>query len=226
VRRDKRDGGLFVSDPIRDEESLSAELSALRSALRDVRAPDDEPALRQAARVLAAARAAADVGNETKTRPSVLTAARARFAKSDRRLPLAAAAAAALVAIAVLVALRAERAGGPGRPEQARVPERPAASARASGTATPVPAAARTAEPRPAFRPISFSRGFSPAESYSVVRVRIELASTVTSAGSSNPAIEADLLVGEDGLARAIRFDTADTLPVYAASNPVSGERR
>jgi hypothetical protein len=55
--------------------------------------------------------------------------------------------------------------------------------------------------------------------------VRLELATTAAGAAPS-AAIEADLLVGEDGLARAIRFDSADTLPVYAASRPASGERR
>jgi len=77
-----------------------------------------------------------------------------------------------------------------------------------------------------AFRPIAFSRSLSTAESYSVVRVRIELAASAPGAGAPNASIEADLLIGEDGLAHAIRFDSADTLPVYAASSPASGERR
>jgi hypothetical protein len=79
---------------------------------------------------------------------------------------------------------------------------------------------------RSAFRPISFPRSLSTAETYSVVRVRLELATSAPGAGAPSAAIEADLLVGEDGLARAIRFDSADTLPVYAASSATSGERR
>jgi hypothetical protein len=118
--------------------------------------------------------------------------------------------------------LRAERAERAQRAERA---ERVAASARArDAVAAPVTAGALDA--RQAFRPIAFSRGLSASESYSVVRVRLELASSPLGARGPNASIEADLLVGEDGLAHAIRFDSADTLPVYAAPGPLSGERR
>jgi hypothetical protein len=123
------------------------------------------------------------------------------------------AAAVALVVVAVRIE-RAERAGTAERAAASRATEFPRA----------VPEA--TAEPpdsRPAFRPIAFPRRLSSTESYSVVRVRLELATSAPGAGA---AIEADLLVGEDGLARAIRFDSADTLPVYAAPGPANGERR
>jgi hypothetical protein len=66
----------------------------------------------------------------------------------------------------------------------------------------------------------------SPSQSYSVVRVRIPL--TALAPGYSAPpgvTIEADLLVGEDGLASGIRFDTADTLFVSTVSTGM-GERR
>jgi hypothetical protein len=204
---------LFVSDPTRDEESLSAELSALRSALREVQAPDDEPALRSAMRARAATRSV--TRGPGAVRPTLFAVARARVAQARR--PLALAAAGAIAAVALLGVLRVERA---------QRAERAAASARATGAATAMPATVGTPDVRPAFRPISFSRGLSPAESYSVVRVRLELATNAPGAAAPSAAIEADLLVGEDGLARAIRFDSADTLPVYAAFKPAGGERR
>jgi hypothetical protein len=210
-----------VSDSIRDEGSLSAELSALRSALREVRAPDDELALRSAA----SARRAdvpGPVPRPTAPRQTIVAAARARAMRARRSLAVAVAAAIVIAAVAVAVRVehvqRAERADGA---------ERAAAAPRAT---EPVMAAPKAApEPpsvRPAFRPISFSRRLSTAETYSVVRVRLELATSAPGAGAAGAAIEADLLVGEDGLARAIRFDSADTLPVYAASSAASGERR
>jgi hypothetical protein len=56
--------------------------------------------------------------------------------------------------------------------------------------------------------------------------VRIPL--TALTPGHSAPpdaTIEADLLVGEDGLASGIRFNRADTLFVSTVSNEI-GERR
>ena len=205
-----------MSDPIRDAESLSAELSALRAALREVRAPDDESALLIAAR----ARTAVSVATRgpRDVRPTILAAARARVAQARRPLALAAAAAVALAAV-TLGFLHGERA------QRAAPSDQVAATSRAPTAASATPVAAGAPEVRPAFRPISFSRGLSTAESYSVVRVRLELANSAPGSAPS-AAIEADLLIGEDGLARAIRFDSADTLPVYAASGPTSGERR
>jgi hypothetical protein len=76
------------------------------------------------------------------------------------------------------------------------------------------------------FRPLGFARGVSASESYSVVRVRIQLATFVANAGAPpDAAIEADVLVGEDGLARAIRFDRADTLFMTTVAKE-SGEGR
>jgi anti-sigma-K factor RskA len=62
-----------------------------------------------------------------------------------------------------------------------------------------------------AFQPLSNSPRLSPASSYSVVRVRIPLSAFALIPGTEDSgSIEADLLVGEDGLARAIRFDETD----------------
>ena len=201
-----------MNDPIHDQASLSAELSALRSALRDVRAPDVEPALLTAARAGAAAHASVPEPSPMR-RPTLATG----LARTLRMRPkLALAAAATIAAVAVLVGgLRAERA------ERAAAASRAAESLMAASAA-----AANPADVRPAFRPISFPRRLSSAESYSVVRVRLELAASAPGAGVPTAAIEADLLIGEDGLARAIRFDSADTLPVYAAARSANGERR
>ena len=212
-----------MSDPIRDEDSLSSELGALRSALCEVRAPDDEPVLRSAVRARAAARARSREPNGAR---AVVAAARGRDAYTRRQLALAAAAVAGIVVLGFLLSDRVERAGREEHEARAQQAERLPASSRATNGATAAAATAAVPDVRPAFRPISFPRGFSPSESYSVVRVRLELASMAPGAGAPNAAIEADLLVGEDGLARAIRFDSADTLPVYAAFRPASGERR
>jgi hypothetical protein len=62
-----------------------------------------------------------------------------------------------------------------------------------------------------AFQPLQSSPRFLPTASYSVVRVRIPLSAFALAVGSEQDGtIEADLLVGEDGLARGIRFIEAD----------------
>jgi hypothetical protein len=86
----------------------------------------------------------------------------------------------------------------------------------------PVPLAVEAPQTAPrsvsAFQPLLNSPGLSPSSSYSVVRVRIPLSAFALVPGTEqNGAIEADLLVGEDGLARAIRFDEADALRVSVA---------
>jgi hypothetical protein len=69
-----------------------------------------------------------------------------------------------------------------------------------------------------AFQPLLNSPVLSPSSSYSVVRVRIPLSAFAVVPGTEQGgSIEADLLVGEDGLARGIRFDEADALRVSVA---------
>ena len=114
------------------------------------------------------------------------------------RLPLAAAAAVVLVVGGVLAAvmLRGERSA----PVTAAV-EAPAVAPSAVS----------------AFQPLSRSPGLT-SSSYSVVRVRIPLSAFAVVPGTQQDgSIEADLLVGEDGLARAIRFNQADALRVSVA---------
>jgi hypothetical protein len=86
-----------------------------------------------------------------------------------------------------------------------------------------VPVAAETpvgvAAPVSAFQPLPNSPSLSPSSSYNVVRVRIPLSAFAVVPGTQQGgSIEADLLVGEDGLARAIRFNEADALLVSVAS--------
>jgi hypothetical protein len=68
-----------------------------------------------------------------------------------------------------------------------------------------------------AFQPLMNSPALS-SSSYSVVRVRIPLSALALVPGTEQDGtIEADLLVGDDGLARAIRFNEADALRFAAA---------
>jgi len=114
-----------------------------------------------------------------------------------RRLPLAAAAAVALAVGGALVAvmLRGEHSA-----PMLVVAETPVAAPSAVS----------------AFQPLLSPPGLS-SSSYSVVRVRIPLSAFAVVPGTvQDGSIEADLLVGEDGLARAIRFNEADALLVSA----------
>ena len=82
---------------------------------------------------------------------------------------------------------------------------------------TPAPAlvAAPAAPPLviTAFQPLLNSPAFSPDGSYSVVRVRIPLSAFALVPGAEQGGtVEAELLVGEDGLARGIRFTPADAM--------------
>jgi hypothetical protein len=85
----------------------------------------------------------------------------------------------------------------------------------------PTPVANALSQPEPvavsAFQPLLNSPGLSPTSSYSVVRVRIPLAAFALVPGTEDSgSIEADLLVGEDGLARAIRFNADASLASVA----------
>jgi hypothetical protein len=152
---------------------------------------------------------------EVEAPPPDDTALRARFRDAQRarapnvvleraggrwRLPLAAAAAVVLAVggVVAALALRGDRS-------------------------VPVPVAAEPAAAEPlavaAFQPLLSSRSLSPSSAYSVVRVRIPLSAFAVVPGTEQDgSIEADLLVGEDGLARAIRFNDADALLVSVAN--------
>lgn len=118
----------------------------------------------------------------------------------SRRFPLAAAAA---VVLAVGVALGAFVMRG----------VRPASEPVAAPAVAEAPPA-----PTGAFQPLLSAPRLSPSSSYSVVRVRIPLSAFAVVPGTmQEQSIEADLLVGEDGLARGIRFNEADASLVSVA---------
>jgi len=124
----------------------------------------------------------------------------AERAGGSRRIPLAAAAAVVLAVGAAwtVSVLRDEGAA----------PANAAAEAPPVGDAQPAVGA---------FQPLLSSPGL-PSSSYSVVRVRIPVSAFAVVPGTAEGGtIEADLLVGEDGLARAIRFNEADLVQVSVA---------
>ncbi|HEY7670896.1 MAG TPA: hypothetical protein VIC71_01670 [Gammaproteobacteria bacterium] len=186
------------------DAKLDAELARLRSALGELRASaNGEEALRAAFRArraglseqpLTTARAA-----QHRDRSASLARSRAG---SRRRALFAAGALAASLAVAAVVLV------GLGRMQRdaAEITAAPAAGeqiAVASSGEREIPAAA-------AFQPLLYSPGISPTQAYNVVRVRIPLTSLVGYGAPVDGAIEADLLIGEDGLPTGIRFDTAD----------------
>ncbi|MEO8464406.1 MAG: hypothetical protein ABI640_03630 [Gammaproteobacteria bacterium] len=70
-----------------------------------------------------------------------------------------------------------------------------------------------------AFQPLGYSSEVVAGAAYSVVRVRIPLSSlALMPDAAADGMIEADLLVGEDGLARGIRFNGPGALLVSKTS--------
>ena len=87
------------------------------------------------------------------------------------------------------------------------------------GGAPPVPMAATPPAAVAAFQPLGYSPQVVSGAAYSVVRVRIPLSSLALMPDAApDGMIEADLLVGEDGLARGIRFNGPGALLVSKAS--------
>jgi hypothetical protein len=124
--------------------------------------------------------------------------AAAERAGGSRRIPHAAAVVLAVGAAATVFTLR----------DEAAAPPTVAAAADAPSDSQPAVGA---------FQPLLSSPGL-PSSSYSVVRVRIPVSAFAVVPGTADGGtIEADLLVGEDGLARAIRFNEADLIQVSVA---------
>jgi hypothetical protein len=170
-----------------DASALDQALAGLRTSLAEAELPPGRED-----ELLAAFRARASAG----------APARARW---PARVRLAAAAVAVLA-----VAIVATTAGDFGR-ESPAVTNSPAGSAPGSGTAGPATTLAVNG-----FQPLLSGPTYSPSASYSIVRVRIPL-SALSPGTPSGATIEADLLVGEDGLASGIRFSPADTVFVSTA---------
>jgi hypothetical protein len=176
-----------MSQTPHDASRLQADLAQLRAELRAVEAPEVDEATLRAR------------FREMRQRRAQNAAAE-RIGRS-RRFPLAVAAAVvlALGGILAAVVLRGERTASVLVPVAAKTP-----------VAVPAPVSA--------FQPLPNSPSLSPSSSYNVVRVRIPLSAFAVVPGTAQGgSIEADLLVGEDGLARAIRFNEADALLVSVA---------
>jgi hypothetical protein len=166
-------------------DRLDPELHELRDALREVHAPAvDEQSLRAAFR----------------RRRDELRRAAEPAPQRSRRHTLFAAAALLLVGVATGLYL------GTRLSERTATDDEVVAAAQA-------PRAGASANPA-AFRPLMYAPGLAPGGSYSVVRVRIPLSSLAIGQSELEGTIEADVLVGEDGLASGIRFDAEDTLLV------------
>ena len=119
--------------------------------------------------------------------------------RSRRRRRYAAAAAAVALAFAAALCL----------PRFARAPAPAAEQARVAATPLEPPAAA--------FRALPYGPGVTLGGSYSVVRVRLPLSALTAGFAAGGQTVEADVLVGEDGLVSAIRFDRNDI--VYVSTN-------
>jgi hypothetical protein len=188
-----------MNDQSDEAERLRAELAELRERLRGVSAPPFE------ATGLPAVLRAWPLRREAAV---PLPVALREPAARRWRAPLAAAAAVAVAAIAALLAVRpALPPAELGSREPTAPDSRPAA-----------PATAERGADAATFQPLMYAPGFSPSGSYSVVRVRIPL-SALAQGPRLEGTVEADLLVGEDGLASGIRFASTDTLFVSAASH-------
>jgi hypothetical protein len=176
-----------MSNTPHDASRLQPELAQLRAALRAVDAPEVDET---------ELRARFREMRQQRTQNAI-----ARRAGGAARFRFAAAAAVVLVLGGVLAAvvLHGERAASVLVPVASETP-----------AAAPAPVSA--------FQPLPNSPSLSPSSSYNVVRVRIPLSAFAVVPGTEQGgSIEADLLVGEDGLARAIRFNEADALLVSVA---------
>ncbi|HEX6995821.1 MAG TPA: hypothetical protein VF339_16940 [Gammaproteobacteria bacterium] len=193
---------------VEELERLRAECSASAAVASDLRAQED--LTRRLAALRDAVRPPVDALVDDGRLLESFRAAHARRARSRRRLRLgvgAAGIAAGVAAIAVVATLREVEEG---------------TSVRASGTEAPaVPMDGLAAQSPPAvFHPLPFSPGVSPGASYSVVRVRIPVSSFPAGyAAEPDASVEADILLGPDGIPAAIRFIDPDEVFVTAAAD-------
>jgi hypothetical protein len=177
------------------QEALSEQLSALRSAIQ---VPPSPPAHEDA--LLEAYRAARSRRLSFRKRRSV------RFSTL--------AAAAGVAALTLLAPFIGETPAPTS--VASRTAESPAAAEGRAGAAGAELHAESSGAPPPAvFHALPFSPGVSLSGSYSVVRVRIPVSAFPGSFPAVTPSsVEADLLIGEDGIPSAISFINADTVLV------------
>lgn len=194
---------------VEERERLRAECSASAAVASDMRAQEDLTrrlaALRDAVRVPKSA----VVDDERLL--EAFRAAHARRATSRRRFRRglgAAGIAASVAAIAVVGMLhRVDDGGRAGAPA-------------ASASDRAVDASAEQGPALAVFHALPFSPGVSPGASYSVVRVRIPVSSfPVVHAIEPYTSVEADILLGPDGIPAAIRFVDPEEVFVTAAAD-------
>jgi hypothetical protein len=199
-----------MSERNRDGDALDAELARLRDALHEVNAADGrEESLRAAFRAHRAAIVQRAPVTSAPEPPERGTVSRVR---ALRRLPVdflaGALAASIVIAAAVLVGL--------GRIDRDTAESATAAREASAPSESDVHEIAATA----AFQPLSYSPEISPTQAYTIVRVRVPLTALgVAYDIPPNATIEADLLLGEDGIPAGIRFDTTNAQLVSMASD-------
>jgi hypothetical protein len=194
------------------EAELDGAITRLRNALGELRASTDgEHELRAACRAQRAvlSRQASGAASITEHRDRSHPPARAR-AGSRRRAIFAAGALAASIVVAAVVLIGLDRIDDNAARTTALTAETPEALVNSGVSGISATAA---------FQPLLYAPGISPAQAYTVVRVRIPLTSLVGYDAPIDGMIEADLLVGEDGLPTGIRFDTVDTPLVSMATH-------
>jgi hypothetical protein len=194
--------------------TIDVELTRLRDALHEVHAADGgEESLRGAFRAHRAAIAqGAQVASAPQPPDRATPSSRARaFRRRNVDFIAGALAASIVIAAVVLVGLwRADRDGAESAATAAREASTPFEAEYDVGE---IPVAA-------AFQPLSYSREISPTQAYTIVRVRVPL--TALGLGYDAPpnaTIEADLLLGEDGIPTGIRFDTTNAQLVSMATH-------
>ena len=178
-----------VASDLRNQQELTRRLAALRNAMRLPEGALDDDSFLESFR-----------------------AAHARRTTSRRRLRLGAGAAgiaASVAAVAVVATLDRMNQDVSVGLADTDVP----ASSLGGNAASTLPAWA-------VFHPLPFSPGVSPGASYSVVRVRIPVSSfPVGYTAEPYASVEADLLLGPDGIPAAIRFVDPDEVFVTAAAD-------
>jgi hypothetical protein len=189
---------------------LDVELARLRDALRDVHAADGgEESLRAAFRAHHPASAEPALATSARPQPDREKASRSSRGLSRRHVDFVAGALAATIAIAAVVLIGLWRTDRDG-------PESAAAAAGEGSVRSGVDAIPAAA----AFQPLSYSREISPTQAYTIVRVRVPLTALgIGYDAPPNATIEADLLLGEDGIPTGIRFDTTNAQLVSMASH-------
>lgn len=173
------------------QAQLTADLAGLRDALQTLRAPSEQEHVLRSA--FNARRASRRAPRPAPTRVAGIVSV--------------------LVVVAVLVVERVRQSS-----EQAPL-DAPDTGFASSAAANRGDSPGRRAIEEPGvgvvgtFQPLMYAPGFSPTASYSVVRVRIPVSAlAITSAADLDGLVEADILIGEDGLPTAIRFTRTDAV--------------